>query len=119
MSTNKSLAKFEMAIDREVVFESLNIRHIVLFGETYKFSSGKLDFGSTVQIILPPHGDFDCGCYGCRIYRAVNKINEQFGVRLILEGQSTHSNEMQIVANKAAGIFPIFLSDISTVKSND
>lgn len=84
--------------------------HIFLFGEKYCFVSQHLDFGSTIRIILSPHGDFGCDCNGCRVYRAVKR---RFNVSLGGDGPSTHSEEMQAVAYNAAGILAISLPAVS------
>ena len=87
-------------------------QHIVLFGEIYRFFPRPISFGNTVQIVLPPHGAFNCGCDGCRVYRAIIKVQEKFNVHLGNDGPSTYSEEMQTAANYAAGILSFVLSPL-------
>ncbi len=89
------------------------MNHIFLFGEKYSFSSDISNYGNlgtTISFIIPQHGDFNCPCVGCRVYRAVNAVESVYNVKLH-EGKSdsTYSVEMQDTAWNAAGILGINL----------
>ena len=93
-------------------------RYVYWQDKYYVFGPPKqLTFGSNYAVVFPGHGDFNCDCQQCRIYRAIRKVEKDHNVHLSSISKQCpvcpHSLEFHTSFETGFGIIKINLPQIS------
>lgn len=65
---------FKLSIGLDYIFDRIQMERtqVICSAGLVTFErGGRCRFGKTVLVVLPPHGELNCECMGCELYRIV------------------------------------------------